>query len=337
MATAIHVLGDFVHWWSTWPVPADAPAPYNNKDEWGIVPAWGFGRVLESNVDSLPAGSLLYGFWPASSHIVDLKLATNKTRFHEVSEHRQALGSMYNEYSLIDETTRSDDSRALFANAYSIWNAGYVLNRYCYPTEYKPAHPFGVHGGEWTDSDGDLSAAVLVNLSASSRTGRSSTWNFTRNRKPGVNGPLALLCATSSPKALEPAPQTPFEVSSVSYDGLAAGETVAWIEKFKPRRVVVLDHGAPLATTERFVEALSEALPETQTTLVMIGVEPKFFEENEKAFNRAVEEKYLGDIELVKGSGVSGSGGVEGAWENLIQGTLVPNKAWVYQLDGKSQ
>ncbi|KAH0440698.1 hypothetical protein CcaCcLH18_02368 [Colletotrichum camelliae] len=370
-------LGDFVHWWSTWPVPADAPAPYNNKDEWGIVPAWGFGRVLESNVDSLPAGSLLYGFWPASSHIVDLKIATDKTRFREVSEHRHALGSMYNEYSLIDETARSDDYRALFANAYSIWNAGYVLNRYCYPTEYKPAHPFGVYGGEWTDSDGNLGAAVLVNLSASSRTGRSSTWNFTRNRKPGVNGPLALLCATSSPKVLEPAPQAPFEVSSVSYNGLAAGETVAWIGKFKPKRVVVLDHGAPLATTERFFEALSEALPETQTSLVMIGVEPKmgtadelvsligskrqsrstvelnttfvidigiateggqkFFEENVKAFDRAVEEKYLGDIESVKGSGVSGPGGVEGAWENLIQGTLAPNKAWVYQLDGKSQ
>lgn len=61
------------------------------------------------------------------------------------------------------------------------------------------------------------------------------------------------------------------------------------------------------------------------------------FEENEKAFNRVIEEKYLGDIELVKGSGVSGSGGVEGVWENLIQGTLAPNKAWVYQLDGNSQ
>lgn len=32
-----------------------------------------------------------------------------------------------------------------------------------------------------------------------------------------------------------------------------------------------------------------------------------FFEENEKAFNRAVEEKYLRDVELVKGSRVSRS------------------------------
>ncbi|KAI8179096.1 hypothetical protein K4K54_008874 [Colletotrichum sp. SAR 10_86] len=244
-------LGDFVHWWSTWPIPADTPVPYNN-DEWGIVPAWGFGRALESNVETHPAGSLLYGFWPTSFHTVDLKLSNDKGRFRGVSKHRP-----------------------------------------------------------------------------------------------------------------------------VSYDGLAAEETVAWIGKFKPKRVVVLDHGAPLATTERFVEALSEALSETQTTLVMIGVEPKMgtadelvsllgskrqsrstvelnttffidigiateggqkvFEENKKTFNRAVEEKNLGDIELVKGSGVSGSGGVEGAWENLIQGTLAPNKVWVYRLDGKSQ
>lgn len=150
-----------------------------------------------------------------------------------------------------------------------------MLNRFCYPTEYKPAHLFGVYGGEWTDSDGNLSAAVPVNLSALSRTRRSCTWNFAWNCKLGFSGLLAFLCATSSPKILEPAPQAPFEVISVSYDGLAAEETVAWIGKFKPKRVVVLDHSAPLATTERFVEALSEALPETQPTLVMIGVELK--------------------------------------------------------------
>ncbi|KAF9876139.1 hypothetical protein CkaCkLH20_06585 [Colletotrichum karsti] len=372
-------LGDFLQWWSSWPVPADAPAPYNNRDEWGIVPAWGFGRVLKSNVDAIPSGSLLYGFWPTSSHTVDLKLEPHdpKTHFREVSEHRQGLGSIYNRYNLVDETARPGESRALFANAFSIWNAGYMLNRFCFPTEYEPAHPFGRHGGTWTDADADLSAAVLVNLSASSRTGRSTTWNFARNRKPGVNGPLAFLNATSSPKTLEPAPQAAFEIKGVGYDDLAAKETVEWIGKFKPKRVVVLDNGAPSAATERFREALVGALPETSLTLVMIGGEPKmqtpeefvalmglkskwgatvqlnttfvvddgvaaeggekFFEENEKAFDRAVEEKYLGDIELVRGSGVSGSKGVEGAWENIIKGTLAPSKAWVYQLDGKSQ
>ncbi|KAK1674576.1 hypothetical protein BDP55DRAFT_729595 [Colletotrichum godetiae] len=347
-------LGNHLHWWSAWPVPADASAPYNNKADWGIVPAWGFGRVLESNFDSIPSGSLLYGFWPTSSHPVDLTLETSdpETHFREVSDHRRELGSMYNRYSLVDEMVRPEDSWALFANAYSIWNAGYVLNRFCFPTEYKPAHPFGQHGGEWTDEDAELSAAVLVNLSASSRTGRSATWNFTRNRKPGVNGPLAFLSATSSPKALEPAPQAAFEVECVSYDDLAAGKTVEWIRKFKPKRIVVLDNGAPVAITEQFREVLKAALPEAQVSLVLIGVEPKmgttdelvallgskrksggtveldstsvidigvateggdkFFEENEKAFNRAVEENYLGDMELVQGSGVSGSEGVQG-------------------------
>ncbi|KAK1962633.1 hypothetical protein LY78DRAFT_718891 [Colletotrichum sublineola] len=39
-------LGSILQWWNTWPVPVDGPTPYNNQDEWGIVPAWGFARCL---------------------------------------------------------------------------------------------------------------------------------------------------------------------------------------------------------------------------------------------------------------------------------------------------
>ncbi|KAF6800999.1 hypothetical protein CSOJ01_12095 [Colletotrichum sojae] len=365
-------LGDFLQWWSTWPVPLDAPAPYHNRAEWGIVPAWGFAKVLDSTIEAIPVGSLLYGSWPTSSHPVDLKLEPHDAEghFREVSEHRQGLGSIYNRYNLVDESARPEEFRARCSNAFPIWNAGYVVNRFNFPTEFKPVHP--TNGAGWSAEEADLSGAVVVNLSASSRTGRSITWNFARNRKPGANGPLALLAVASAPDALQPTPEAAFDIKTVGYSQLANKETAEWISGFKPSRVVVIDNGGPQEVTEDFRKSLADALPDAALTLFLIGGQPKlqtpeefqasmalkakwgsvvqlnttevinggiaaeggdaYWKGTDEAFERAVKEKYLGDMELVWGSGISGSKGVEKAWENIIQGTLLPNKAWVYRI-----
>ncbi|GKT44251.1 uncharacterized protein ColSpa_04432 [Colletotrichum spaethianum] len=367
-------MGDILQWWSTWPVPLDAPAPYNNQAEWGIVPAWGFARVLESTIDAIPAGGLMYGYWPTSSHPIDMKLepAEPKGHFREISEHRQKLGTMYNHYNLIDESAQSDEFRAWFANVYPVWNGGYVMNRFTYPTDFKPIHPLGNGAGEWTDKDGDLSSAVVVSLSAASRTARSFTWNMARKRKP-TNGPLALLQATSVPQTLKPAPEASFEIKAVNYDNLISEEVKDWIAKFQPKRVVVADFGGPPKVTEKLRESIKATLPgSTVISSLLVGGEPKvlspdevlaktdsqkkwgtvqlnttavidagiaaegaknYFQEAASAFEQSLNEKVVGDLELAWGSGVGGANGIEKAWEGIIQGTLSYNKAWVFRLD----
>ncbi|GKT94320.1 hypothetical protein CT0861_06545 [Colletotrichum tofieldiae] len=367
-------LGDMLQWWNTWPVPLNAPAPYSNRDEWGIVPAWGFARVLESTIDAIPPGGLLYGYWPTSSHPVDMKLepAEPKGHFREISEHRQGLGSIYNHYNLIDESVQSDEFRAWFANVYPVWNGGYVLNRFTYPTEFKPVHPLGHGAGAWTEKDGDLSSAVVVSLSAASRTARSFTWNLARNRKP-TNGPLALLQATSVPQTLTPGPDAIFEIKAVNYDSLISQETMDWILRFQPKRVVIADFGGPPKITEKLRESVKAALPEsTEFSSLLVGAKPnsmspdeiqanmesqkkwgtvqlnttsvvdagvsaegaeQYFQEAASAFERSLKEGIFGDLQLAWGSGVGGANGVEKAWEGIIQGTLSFNKAWVYRLE----
>ncbi|KAJ0163821.1 hypothetical protein CTA2_2316 [Colletotrichum tanaceti] len=366
--------GDSLHWWSTWPVPLDAPAPYNNRDEWGIVPAWGLARVLESTIDAIPAGRLLYGFMPTSSHPVDLKLEPYQPEghFREVSQHRQLLGSVYNRYTLFDESAHSDEFRAWFVNLHSIWTCGYVMNRYTFPgTGAKPVHPSGEGAGPWTEKDGDLSSAVVVSLSAASRTARSFAWNLARERQPST-GPLALLQATSVPQTLA-APAAAFETKTVDYETLLSKETVDWIAKFRPKRVVVTDCGAPPKVTDRLWDALKAALPGSTDTLILtVGFEPtikspeetrdemalggkweavqlhttglvdagmaaegaeQYFRAVNTAFGRFLNDKVVGDLELSLGSGVGGTNGLEKAWEGFLQGTLPLNKAWVYRLD----
>ncbi|EFQ30521.1 hypothetical protein CGRA01v4_13433 [Colletotrichum graminicola] len=367
-------LGDMLQWWNTWPVPIDGPAPYNNRDEWGIVPAWGFARVLESTVDAIQTGGLLYGFWPTSSHPFDMRLepAEPKGHFREISEHRQGLGSIYNHYNLVDESAQSEEFRAWFANVYPPWNGGYVLNRFTYPTDFKPVHPLGQGAGEWTDQDADLSSAMVVSLSAASRTARSFTWNLARNRKPG-NGPLALLQATSVPQSLTPAFESEFEIKAVNYDSLVSQEVTGWIAGFQPKRVVVADFGGPPEVTEKLLETIKSALSEsTVISNLLVGAQPKvvpqnemiarmgsqkkwgtvqlnttgavdagiaaegaehYHQENVSAFKRSLKENIAGDLELAWGSGVGGANGVEKAWEDLAKGTLSFNKAWVYRLE----
>ena len=60
-----------------------------------------------------------------------------------------------------------------------IWSTGHLLSQYTFPAPsqtQKPVHPLGM-GGEWSVEDADITKAVVVSLSASSKTGRAFAWH----------------------------------------------------------------------------------------------------------------------------------------------------------------
>lgn len=79
--------------WKMCPVPPTAPFPYNDQSCWGIVPAWGYATVTESNVPGMPPDSLIWGYWPTSTSLTLLRLEPSDPEGHwvEVSSHRQQL------------------------------------------------------------------------------------------------------------------------------------------------------------------------------------------------------------------------------------------------------
>lgn len=103
-------VGDRLGYWSFFPAP----------DGWGRIPAWGFARVVRSNVGEMPAGTRLYGYLPMSTHMV-AELVPARGGFMEVSPHRTKLAAVYNRYD-VAEPTLEDDHRALlrplFATAF---------------------------------------------------------------------------------------------------------------------------------------------------------------------------------------------------------------------------
>ena len=71
---------------------------FPTRDGYGILPAWGIGRVVVSNHPDVSIGQRFYGYYPMSSHLVVTINRTSRKGFMESSEHRQALPSVYNFY-----------------------------------------------------------------------------------------------------------------------------------------------------------------------------------------------------------------------------------------------
>lgn len=292
--------GDFLHWWDTYPVPAELPPPYNDQNSWGIVPAWGFGVVTESTTE-ITLGTLLWGFWPTASIPVLLRLQPSEVKGHwtEISESRQRLMTIYNAYmeeglvvlpgfvsgtktkpnlsSLVNEDVLKRMSWiSLFRPT---WQTGYLLSRHTFtssPASRPPIHPLGMNL-PWTPADADISAAVMISLSASSKTARSFAYHVFR-RNTAEEGPVGFLQVSQTPELLESVAGklgAKISTKAVRYDQV--GESVEWIVGLRPERIVLVDFGARGGTLPHLVESIMghSALKEVKTTIIQVGSEQK--------------------------------------------------------------
>ncbi|KAE8378557.1 hypothetical protein BDV26DRAFT_280962 [Aspergillus bertholletiae] len=281
--------GDFLRWWHTYPVPSEAPAPYNDQSAWGIVPAWGYARVLDSTTDIAP-GSTLWGFWPTSGLPTELTLIPGEPRGHwfEVSEHRKDLMTYYNRYEVVSEDDR--DTMAWTTAIRAIWAAGYLLSEYVFSPKgtTTPVHPAGAAAGlSWTTEDADLSSAVVVNLAASTKTARSFTYNLLC--RPQGSGPLGILQITSSPEALERAAE-----QQIAKHRLGAGpvkalgyaevdRAVPWLVSLAPSKLVIVDCGARDNALMRLRELLQThaILQNCKIVIIQVGSQQKVYTADE--------------------------------------------------------
>ena len=94
--------GETIGYWQFYPEDA----------EWGVVPVWGFGEVIETRCPDLPAGTRFWGFLPMASHAVMQPGRIGPRGFIDAAPHRAALPAVYNSYTLTN-----DDPPALAAIA----------------------------------------------------------------------------------------------------------------------------------------------------------------------------------------------------------------------------
>ncbi len=83
------VFGDAMSYWDFFPT---------EEEGWGILPTWGFAEVERSEAVGVEPGTRLYGYLPASSHLVVTPASAGENGFVDRSPHREKLPSAYHRY-----------------------------------------------------------------------------------------------------------------------------------------------------------------------------------------------------------------------------------------------
>lgn len=82
-------VGDGFGYWNFFPT---------GEADWGIVPVWGFAKVVESKNAEIGVGERVYGYLPMGSHLLVSPGSISDTGFVDMAEHRQGLAIIYNQY-----------------------------------------------------------------------------------------------------------------------------------------------------------------------------------------------------------------------------------------------
>jgi len=114
------ISGDFIGYWKYYPA----------EGEWGKVPVWGFGNVVESRCADIPVGERMWGFFPMATHAVLKPGKVHSHQFTDVSEHRQPLPGLYNDFMRTNNDPapikQMEDARCvlfpLFATSYVLYD-----------------------------------------------------------------------------------------------------------------------------------------------------------------------------------------------------------------------
>jgi NADPH:quinone reductase-like Zn-dependent oxidoreductase len=82
------VYGDMLRYWEFFPATG----------EWGRIPVWGFGEVVESRSPDAEVGLRLYGYYPMSSELVISPGRADDRGLTDVAPHRAEMASAYSRY-----------------------------------------------------------------------------------------------------------------------------------------------------------------------------------------------------------------------------------------------
>lgn len=179
------LVGDQIGYWNFFPT---------TKEDYGIIPCWGFANVAKSNCEDIEIGARYYGFYPMASHLKITPGHISSRGMTDMAAHRQALPVIYNQMincnkdPLYKKELEDLQSliRPLFTTSFLIHDQ-YVLNDY-------------------------YDADQIIIISASSKTGLSLASCLAKEAKKVV--------ALTSAKNVEMVTNTGYYDTVITYDEL---------------------------------------------------------------------------------------------------------------------
>lgn len=149
--------GDTMHYWDFFP---------SGEEGWGIVPAWGFGTVVQSLHPGVAVGERLWGYWPLASSAVLQPQRLTERGFTEAATNREALSGVYNQYLRCNRdpvyTADSEDLQALLR---PLFNTSWLID-------------------DFLDDNDFFGAKAVLMSSASSKTAYGTA--FMLKRRTGI-------------------------------------------------------------------------------------------------------------------------------------------------------
>ena len=117
--------GDMLGYWQFFPPLGD------DTEGWGVIPVWGFAEVTESDVEGLPVGERLFGYFPPANQLVMTPQRVTEQRFVDGAEHRSKLPPTYNMYRRVAADPGYDSSMdnermllwPLFITSFCLWDS----------------------------------------------------------------------------------------------------------------------------------------------------------------------------------------------------------------------
>ena len=118
------VAGDTLGYWQFFP-PLEA-----GTENWGVMPVWGFGEVIESKTDEILVGERLFGYFPPATYLKMKPTEISKYLLVDGSAHRAQLPKGYNVYRRVDSEPgydrAGDDTRMLlfplYLTSFALWD-----------------------------------------------------------------------------------------------------------------------------------------------------------------------------------------------------------------------
>ena len=104
---AVH--GEDFAYWRFFPAP----------DGYGIVPVWGFGRVIESRAAGMAEGERYFGYWPMGAQAVLTPVQMSAHGFTDGAVHRAGLPPFYNRYTPASPAWGDEALQCLFRPLYA--------------------------------------------------------------------------------------------------------------------------------------------------------------------------------------------------------------------------
>ena len=100
------VIGEQMNYWNFFPA----------QSGFGIIPAWGFAKVIISKHPDIQVGQRFYGYYPMGTNLLVTVDHVNSNGFVDQTKHRQTLPPIYNYYSNTDhDPTCTPETEELIA------------------------------------------------------------------------------------------------------------------------------------------------------------------------------------------------------------------------------